>query len=892
MHSLMATELQCEYLANPIGLYARKPRISWKLEGDGRRILQSAYRIQVAREDGEFAPGSLVWDSGRVESGESVHIEYAGQPLASNARYLYRVQVWDGSGEQSPWSGTAYWETGLLDPSDWRAAWITPDPSALDPQAEPAFYLRKSFRLEDKEIRRATVFATCAGLYELELDGVKVGDSLFTPGWTSYKHRLQVQAYDVTALLADGGSHTLGAVLGNGWYKGKLSWENKENLYGDRRALLLQVHIAYADGTEDVVASDGTWKASTGPILMSGIYEGETYDTRLELSGWSTSRYDDSKWAAVAEVPLSKDILVGEQSERVKVTEHLTPVAVLVTPEGDTVLDMGQNMVGRVRFTVEAPAGTVITLKHAEVLDKEGNFYTGNLRTAKQTVTYVCKGDGEESYAPVFSFQGFRYVRVEGFPQPVDPARFTGEVIHTAMATAGTFECSNPLINQLHQNIRWGQRGNFLDIPTDCPQRDERLGWTGDAQVFIRAASYQYRVAPFFAKWLKDLAADQRPDGGIPFVIPHVLDETAYSSSAWGDAAVICPWTVYLCYGDKRILEEQYESMKGWVEYIRSQGENEYLWNTGFHFGDWLGLDAKENSYIGATPKDLIATAFYAYSTSLLAKSAGVLGYAEDARAYGELHRRIVAAFTAEFITPNGRLAGHTQTSHVLALAFGLVDGTARERMASTLAAYIEEQKLHLTTGFVGTPYLCHALSENGYHHLAAKLVQQEDYPSWLYSVRMGATTIWEHWDGIKPDGSFWSDDMNSYNHYAYGAIGDWLYGVVAGIETDEAAPGYKRILLQPHMDEGLTYARASYESMYGTIGSGWTRHEDGSVDYAFEVPANTTAVVRLSGADGRTVLVNGQELAGSGDVLGEARRTGETVEFGIGSGRYEVSVR
>jgi alpha-L-rhamnosidase len=885
MSTLHVAGLRCEYLQNPLGVTVKAPRFSWKLSSDLFHVLQGAYRIQVSKEDAGFAPSSLVWDSGVVASDQSVHVEYAGEPLEAMTRYYYRVQVWDRSHHSTDWSEVAHWEMGLLTPEDWQAEWITPDPAVLDPKSEAAFLLRKEFALQPG-IRRAALFATSLGLYELQLNGAKVGDSLFTPGWTSYRHRLQVQAYDVTDQLKE--TNAIGATLANGWYKGNLGWQGKSELFGDTRALLLQLQVWYEDGSQEMLVSDASWRAAAGPILMSELYHGELYDARLEHPGWSLPGFDETRWASVASVSHPKDLLVGEQSERIRVTGQLKPVAVLRTPSGETVLDMGQNMVGRMRFTVEAPAGAKVTLQHAEVLDKEGNFYTGNLRSAKQTVTYVCKGGVEEAYEPTFSFQGFRYVKLEGFPEPIDPERFVGSVIHTDMEPAGFFECSNELINKLQSNIVWGQRGNFLDVPTDCPQRDERLGWTGDAQVFIRTAAFNYGVAPFFTKWLKDLKADQRPDGGVPFVIPNVLGETSHSSAAWGDAAVICPWTIYLCYGDRRILEEQYDSMKSWVEYIRSQGDNELLWNTGFHFGDWLGLDAKENSYIGATPKDLIATAFYAYSTSLVAKTAVVLGHEQEAEQYGKLHERIVEEFAREFITPNGRLAGHTQTSHVLALMFDLVQGETKARLAATLASYVEEQKVHLTTGFVGTPYLCHVLSSNGYHELAVKLMQQEDYPSWLYTVRQGATTIWEHWDGIKEDGSFWSDNMNSYNHYAYGAIGDWLYRVVCGIELDERLPGYKRIVLQPNPNSGLTYARAALDSLYGVIRSEWSKAGDGSITYSFEVPANTTALIRFSSTGTPTPLVNGRSASAADGVL-SVNTFNNQVELEVGSGRYTI---
>ncbi|MGG1516189.1 glycoside hydrolase family 78 protein [Paenibacillus oryzisoli] len=889
------THLRCESLHNPVGLGVTIPRFSWQLKSDGVHVIQRAYRLQVCcnSDSGEFNENELLWDTGRVESERSVWVEYGGKPLESRQQYQYRVKVWDQHGQESAWSETAYLEMGLLHPSDWSAVFITPDSASIDPQAEEIFLLRKSFTVRSG-VRRATIYATSLGLYELELDGERVGDWQYTPGWTSYRNRLQVQAYDVTNRIRSGVSHAIGASLANGWYKGNLAWQDQRNIFGDTRALLLQVHIDYADGTTDIVGTDGTWRASTGPILMSELYHGEIYDARMEKTGWTSATYDDENWTAVSEVKHAVDILVMQENEPSRITERLKPVALLRTPVGETVIDMGQNMVGRLHLRLNLPEGTELTLQHAEVLDRDGNFYTGNLRNAKQTVRYTCKGGGE-AYEPHFSFQGFRYVKVVGWPEetPLELERFTGHVIHTDMEPSGTFECSHPLLNRLQQNIVWGQRGNFLDVPTDCPQRDERLGWTGDAQVFIRTAAFNYGVDAFFAKWLRDLKADQRSDGGVPFVVPHVLDEKAYSSAAWGDAAVICPWTLYICYGDRRVLEEQYESMKAWIDYMRAQGDDEHLWNTGFHFGDWLGLDAKEGSYIGATPKDLIATCFYAYSTGLFVKTAKVLGRHEDAEQYAKLYEQIVAAFEREFMTASGRLAAHTQTAHVLPLIFGLVEGSVRERLARTLAEYVQENNCHLTTGFVGTPYLCHALSENGYHELAVKLVQQESYPSWLYAIHQGATTIWEHWDGIKPDGTFWSDDMNSYNHYAYGSIGDWLYRVVAGLDLDEAVPGYQRIRFQPRPDSGLTYAKAAYQSVYGLIRSEWQLGEDedgSSVTYEFELPPNTTAEVRLPGGAMENAVVNDADVGQAAGVL-SAQQLGDTLVLELGSGTYRIAI-
>ncbi|MCD9020827.1 glycoside hydrolase family 78 protein [Cohnella silvisoli] len=878
---LEVIELRCEYKNNPVGIDVINPRISWKLKSDQRSIKQSVYEIEVA-DDQSFENG--VWNSGKVISDQSVHVELDGLNVVSRKRYHYRVKGWNQNGDSSGWSEPAYWETGILDKKEWQAQWIG---TAQNSESEQCPLLRKGFEVTGG-IKQARIYASALGLYELELNGTRVGDSYFTPGWTSYKHRLQVQTYDVTEQLIRG-ENVIGATLGNGWYKGYLTWGDRRNLYGDRQALFAQLHLIYEDGREEIIITDGSWKTAGSPVLMSEIYHGETYDARLELPAWSCAGFDDSGWQAVEAVSQSNDVLIAQENDPVKKIEEIKPIELIKTPKGETVIDLGQNMVGWLRFTVQGVAGSEVEIHHAEVLDQEGNFYTDNIRSAKQTIRYILKGGDKETYEPRFTFQGFRYVRLVGFGEAVRLEDFTGIVLHTDMASTGEFECSDPLVNQLQHNIEWGLKGNFLDVPTDCPQRDERLGWTGDAQMFIRTAAYLKNIAPFFTKWSRDLAADQTENGGVPFVIPQVLSDKDHSSAAWGDAAVICPWTIYLCYGDKRILEEQYDSMQAWVGYIRSQGDNEYLWNTGFHFGDWLGLDSKPDTYIGATDRDYIATAFYAYSTSLLQKSAAVLGKTEDALNYGELYERIVEAFTEEFVTPSGRLSVPTQTAQVLGLMFGLLEGKAKKRANDKLMELLEESKFHLTTGFVGTPYLNHVLSDNGHLDAAYKLLFQQDYPSWLYQVTKGATTIWEHWDGIKEDGSFWSKDMNSFNHYAYGAIGDWLYRSVAGIDTDEQAAGYKRIFIRPQPGEGLTWAEGRLDTMYGKIRSSWKKTEQGGMELEVSIPPNTTAEIQLPGAGSDSVKESGIALNKATGV-DSTEQTDKGVVLTVGSGDYKFS--
>lgn len=882
---LRVHNLLVENRANPTGLDAASPRFSWQLISDKRNVLQTAYEVRVGTNRSSLNNGrSLQWSTGKVAADSSVHVTYKGNALQPGKMYYWQVRVWDNQGNASNWSEPAFWQMGLQ-PSDWKAQWIEAG-FAEDP-SRPSPLMRKEFRTS-KKIQSATAYITAHGLYEASINGKRVGDSYLTPGWTSYNKRLQYQLYDVTNLLNQG-ANAVGVMLGSGWYRGFLAWSNNKNSYGKDQSLLFQLDIIYADGSTESIVSDGSWKSSTGGIVSSEIYHGETIDARKEKAGWRLAGYNDAGWSGVTAKDHSKAVLIATENEPVKKHETFAPVKILTTPNGEKVIDFGQNLVGWVIVKAKGKAGDSITISHAEVLDKKGNFYTDNLRAAKAQATYILNGDAEETFEPHFTFYGFRYIKIDGYPGAIEPGNFTAVALYSDMQPTGTFTCSNPMINQLQHNIQWGQNGNFVDVPTDCPQRDERLGWTGDAQVFSRTAAFNRNVNSFFSKWLKDIAADQQPNGSVPWVVPNVLGPNSGASAGWADAATIIPWDMYQVYGDKRILEQQYNSMKSWVGYMTQNSTNN-LWNTGFHFGDWLFYRPFDDNdgRSAVTDKYLIAQCFYAHSTQLLINTANVLGRTEDAANYTSLLQKIKDAFLKEYVTPNGRLVSGTQTAYVLALNFNMLPASLRPQAAQQLVNNIKSYNYHLTTGFLGTPYLCDVLSRFGQDSVAYKLLLQTTYPSWLYPVKMGATTIWERWDGMKPDSTFQVPSMNSFNHYAYGAIGDWMYRNIAGLNTDEAAPGYKKIIIKPRPGGGLTHAAATLQTYYGKLSSGWKTQADGSFVFDVEVPANTTASIFIPAANADAVTEGGKRL---GDQMKVESAGDGFVVVRAGSGKYQFVV-
>lgn len=818
----MIRDFRIEYRKNPLGI-DEKPRFSWKLVSEKQDVVQTDYQIQVTND------GKMVWDSGRIKSDQSILVPWQGEALKPMAAYQVQVSVWDNYGELGQETGT--FETGLMGEENWKAKWIThsfPKEETVCPVFVRRFLLKKP-------VKKARLYATACGVYEAHINGKKAGELFMAPGWTSYHHRLQYQTYDITELLEE--ENEIAVMVGNGWYKGELGFDAKPDNYGDRTALLAMLRIEYADGEIQCIGTDENWGVETREVLFSEIYHGETQDYTAERKQIGNAVLFD-RTDRIGRI-------IAQESEPVRVTKRFEVQEKILTPKGEIVFDFGQNMAGLVEVRLPRITGDKLVIKYAETLDKDGNFYTENLRTARCTDTFIYgKEEVGMTVMPHFTFHGFRYICVEGAGTDVEPEQFTACALHTDMQPTGSFHSDNKLVNQLQSNIQWGQRGNFLDVPTDCPQRDERLGWTGDAQVFCGTASYNFNTALFFRKWLRDMAAETSAEWGVPHVVPNILGDQA-GAAAWSDAATIIPWTIYQAYGDKGMLAEQFPMMKAWVDYMHARVSENGLWQTGFQYGDWLALDIESGSMdrTGGTDKYLVANAYYAYSTGIVRDAAAVLGYTDETKNYGKLYNEIIEAINMEFVTRSGRLVSETQTACVVMLYFNLVKPEFRERVLKTLEMNIGAHHGHLTTGFVGTPYLCHCLSENGYHELADEIFMKEDFPGWLYAVKKGATTIWERWNSVLPNGDFDESGMNSLNHYAYGSIGSWLYEKIAGIQPME--PGYKKIRIRPLLTKGMTEVSASYESVYGTIGSAWSC-KDGKINVDVQIPANTTAVICL----------------------------------------------
>jgi len=874
------TDLKCEGFSCPLGLSETRPRLSWRLETTREGARQVAYRVRASSSQAGFDVPEL-WDSGRVESQQTAFIDYGGAPLYSRERIYWQVEVEDETGA-SVTSKPSWFETGLFDKSDWQAQLISAPIAGGAFTSPPVPKLTRSFSV-DKPVKSARVYASAIGVYRLELNGTRVGNDELAPGWTDYRKSLRFQTYDVSKQLKTG-DNELGALLGDGWAAGHVGWTAR-GLYSERPALLCQLEIEYEDGTREVVASDESWRAFIGPLLGSDMLMGESVNALLP---WQEIG------AALAKTLPENLQLRASLSPPMRVTQELPAQSVHSNGGwnhlGDGwVFDVGQNMIGRVRLNFDSlpqplKPGTTFRLRFAECLeggpnDTTGKIYTTNLRTAKQTDVYTYDGKAA-SWEPDFTFHGFRFLEMTGQPHEdiggwpkgeAPPLSFvTGVVLGTDMERTGDFECSDALVNQLQKNIDWGWRGNSLDIPTDCPQRDERLGWTGDAQVFCETALWNRDARGFWAEWARQIRDAQVSTGGVPCVVPNMmvigakkLDEegndtgeleSADGGPAWADAAVIVPWTFYRATGDVRVLSENYDMMTRFVAFLERTSKDGLRCYEGCDyfqgFGDWLAIDGSGNTE-GGTPKELIGTAFFAHSANLLSQIARVLGKTSDAEKYAALFERAKNAFFHRFVTSDGRLSPPFQTPYLLALEFDLVPDSLRPKLALELVQEIKNRGGKLSTGFVGSPYINGVLTVSGHLDSAYGLLHQKAWPSWLYAVTQGATTIWERWDGWTHDRGFQDAGMNSFNHYAYGAVGAWLYSQVAGISLDPETPGYSRFTLAPKPGGELTFARAHLDTLHGRIESEW--HLSGkSFKYRFVVPPNTSALATLP--DGSTM--------------------------------------
>ncbi|MEA3335544.1 MAG: glycoside hydrolase family 78 protein [Chloroflexota bacterium] len=896
-------QLTCEYKSNPLGIDEPGPRLSWQMQSTRRGARQTAFQVRVARSAGALKDNSdSLWDSGKIASDRSIHVAYAGTLLASGEQAWWQVRAWNELDQVTPWSDLAWWEMGLLERHDWQAQWIQGPLVGGRWSSIPAPFFRKPFHLE-KPIQTARLYVTALGVYECQINGRLVGSDVLMPGWTDFHKRVRYQVYDVNNLLVPG-DNVIGAILGDGWYCGHLEWRGRQ-LYGDRPRLLAQLVIDHDDGSRLLVTSDQTWRTAVGPLLEGDLIMGESYDARLSFPGWSSPDFDDSGWLPAQVFDDPGIALVATAGPPMRRHGELHPISqpqeVLAWPSSHWLFDFGQNLVGRVRLKVQGLAGTTITLRYGEMLDENGKLYTENLRTARQTDHYTLNGDGEELWQPRFTFHGFRYVEVQGYPGKPPDDLLSAVVLHSDMPRTGSFECSNPLVNQLQHNILWGQKGNFLDVPTDCPQRDERLGWTGDAQVFVQAATFNMDVASFFTKWQQDLADSQLSNGGIPAVAPSTPKTSFEGGQAWSDALLICPWTIYLTYGDRRLLERHYDSFIAFMDFLvadspdlvrgdptRGEWTANNQWLAG-GFGDWLAMD-DSGERIGGTSKALIGTAFFAHSAHLLSQIARTLGRIDDAHRFDQLSQKVRQVFIDRFVTEEGDLVGQTQTAYVLALHFDLLPKELRPGIVDALVADIQRRQMHLSTGFVGTPYLLHVLSDEGHIDIAYSLLLQTTIPSWLYPVIQGATTIWERWDGWTQDNGFQDPDMNSFNHYAYGSVGTFLYRAVAGIDVDPARPGFKHILLRPHIGGHLEHARASYQSPYGLIESGW-RVDGDRLHWQVSVPPNATATAFVPTIDTTHVLESAIPVT-QAEGLSVVGIESDALVVTLGSGQFEFESR
>jgi alpha-L-rhamnosidase len=932
---ILPRRLRCEYRENPLGIDETAPRLSWIVVSGERGRKQTAYQILVAGTAGRLADdrGDL-WDSGRVAGDRTVNIEYRGAKLPSRQVCHWKVRVWDRDGGPSDWSAPAVWSMGLLDPGDWRARYISfkdESPVFTDREAHflpPARQYRKQFKI-DKPVRRATVYATALGIYELHLNGRQAGDAFFAPGWTDYHRRAYYNTYDVTDLVQRG-ENAVGAWVADGWYSGYVGFGLLTGIgterigrytYGKTPSVMAQLEIEYEDGSIETIGTDQTWKVTgEGPIREADMLMGEFHDARRETPEWSKPGFDDGAWQSAilaedngdptatfyeyrnptkpGEGPRIEGRKIGLGFKRpkleafpglpVRVMEEIRPVEINQREPGKYIFNLGQNFAGNVRLKVKGPAGHQLTLRYGEMLHPDGRLMTENLRKARATDYYVCKGAPEgEVFTPRFTFHGFQYVEVSNFPGRPSPDTITGLVLHSDTPMAGTFECSDPMVNQLFSNVVWTQRANFLDLPTDCPQRDERMGWTGDAQVYVGTATYNADVSAFYTKWLRELMESQRPSGAFPGYAPFPFQHGWDFGTAWADAGVICPWTIWQAYGDTRVIERCWVPMTRFMEWRKATSRDNLGIVHGNNWGDWLAQGAK-------TPLDYVDTVYFAISSQKMAQMAAAVGCEKEAAAYNEQFEQIKAAFDEKYVGDDGRLAVNTQTAYALALFADLIPERLVDATGRRLAQMIASNGNHMSTGFLGTRPLLPVLSSVGQHDLAVFLLQSREFPSWGYEIEQGATTIWERWDSYTKEDGFGRHNaaMNSFSHYSFGAVCEWMFRMLAGIESD--GPGYSQIVIRPRpprpgsnaQQRPIDWVKASHDSIRGRIETDWRTGGDRFFLNVI-IPANTTATVYVPAASAANVTEGGKPLDRAEGVR-LLRMDGDLAVLAIDSGHYE----
>ncbi len=902
MSALEPIDLRCEHLFAPQGLNTRQPRFTWGLKGDGRGRRQTAYRIVAGTDRAAVAAGSGEWwDSGKVASDSSLLVAYAGRPLVSDREIWWSVEVWDEKDRKSAPSVPAMFRTGLLEASDWKAKWISralvPPGGRMPPQdtvydnpywARPADLYRKEFKV-GRKVRRATVYATALGLYEITVNGARVGDQELAPGWTDYHTRVEYQSYDATALVASG-TNAIAAIVGEGWYCGRVAYDNKRagSHYGVRPALLAQLHLEYDDGTLEIVATDASWACGNGAIVYSDLLLGEKYDARLEQDGWDRAGFAAKGWWQADEIePLPRaPKLDATRGVPIRKTVTFAPKFLHRTAAGKLIYDVGQNLAGHMRLELDAPRDATFVMRHGEALEPSGELYTANLRWALATDTYISKG-GRQAFEPRFTFHGFRFVEVT-VPDGVGPddIGLTAIAVHSDMPLAGEFACGSEMLNQLQSNIVWTQRSNFISVPTDCPQRDERMGWLGDAQVFFNTGVFNMDCSAFFTKWLRDVYDAQTPEGLFTDVAPSAV-YTRFAplpprgAPGWGDAGVLIPWRMYQRYGDVDLLSGCYAGMVRWLDAIEKANPHHIRDNAVFsNWGDWLCLGT-------FTPKNVVATAYWAYQAKVMEKAAGVLGRRQDAARFAAMFRDVRAAFRKAFVGADAKVTGDTQTAYLFALDFDLLEAAERPKAVAHLKRTIAAADGHIQTGIHGIRHICPSLVENGEAETAYDLLLRETYPSWGFSIRNGATTIWERWDGWTPERGFQSVNMNSLNHYALGAVGEFMYQRLAGIDVPDAGGAYRTVRLRPVPSAAIGWCKASHRGHLGTIASEW-RCEGGETRWEVELPPNATGAVELPASVGKVTL-DGKPLSAAG--IEAAKGADGGLRFRLESGRYAFTL-